>query len=145
MNWRGYYKIPLTDKKGKPTRGRPRQHWVAYKGRILVSFAYIYPAGVTPPALLPAGKRRNVNLTQSPNGEPMPPIWREVEGSRPVAVQYQLSPDLVRGLTGNSEHRVDDLARQNLRLTQDLRPQPDGDEVADLGLSSGQEVADPKP
>ena len=87
VDWRGFYKIPLTDKKGKPTRGRPRHYWVEYKGRILVSFAYIYPTGVTSPALLPPAKRRNVNLTQSPNGEPIPPIWREVEGPRPVAVQ----------------------------------------------------------
>lgn len=100
VDWRGYWEVKLTDKKGKPTRGRPRKHWVEYKGRILVSFAYIYPTGVTSPALLPPAKRRNVNLTQSPNGEPIPPIWREVEGPRPVAVQYQLSPDLVRGLTG---------------------------------------------
>lgn len=100
VDWRGYWEVKLTDKKGKPTRGRPRKHWVEYKGRILVSFAYIYPTGVTSPALLPPAKRRNVNLTQSPNGEPMPAIWREVEGPRPVAVQYQLSPDLVRGLTG---------------------------------------------
>lgn len=102
VDWRGYWEVKLTDKKGKPTRGRPRKHWVDYKGRILVSFAYIYPTGVTSPALLPATKRRNVNLTQSPNGEPIPLIWREVDGPRPVAVQYQLSPDLVRGLTGEN-------------------------------------------
>jgi len=100
VDWRGCWGVRLTDKRGKPIRGRPKKHWVEYKGRILVSFAYIYPAGVTSPALLPPAKRRNVNLTQSPHGEPIPPIWREVEGPRPVAVQYQLSPDLVRGLTG---------------------------------------------
>lgn len=82
--------------------GRPKKQWVEFRGRILVSYQYTYAPGITPAHMLPAGRRRNVNTATAANGEAGPPIWREVEGPRPVGIEYRLSPDLIKGLTGEA-------------------------------------------
>jgi hypothetical protein len=80
--------------------GRPKRQWVEYRGRILVSYQFTYAPGVTPAHMLAAGRRRNVNTATTATGEAGPPIWREVEGPRPVGIEYRLSPDLIKGLSG---------------------------------------------
>lgn len=81
-------------------RGRPTKQWVEFRGRILVSYQYTYAPGVTPAHMLPPGRRQNVNTAKTVNGEAGPPIWREVAGPRPVGIEYRISPDLLKGQTG---------------------------------------------
>lgn len=81
-------------------RGRPSKQWVEYRGRILVSYKYIYPPDVTPPESAHRGKRVNVNKTKTSTGEPPPPIWKLTDGPRPIGIEFRLSPDLVEGLQG---------------------------------------------
>lgn len=96
VSWRHYWSV----RSGKV--GRPKKQWVDYRGRILVSYQYTYAPGVTPAHMLPPGRRQNVNTAKTLNGEAGPPIWREVDGPRPVGIEYRLSPDLVKGLTGEA-------------------------------------------
>lgn len=97
----GMYKVKVTDKKtGKPSKGRPRHHYVEFRGRILITLRYIYPPDVEPPDLLPASRRKNVNRAKTLNGEPSPPIWKRVDGPKPKAVGFQFHPQLVRGIQG---------------------------------------------
>jgi len=80
-------------------KGRPRKQLVIFRGRIVISYALIYPEGVTPADLLPNDQRENVNRAKHlvPNA---PPIWKVKDGPRPVGIEYRIHPDLVRGLTG---------------------------------------------
>jgi hypothetical protein len=80
-------------------RGRPKRQFVVFKGRIVISYALIYPEGITPAHLLPPEQREDVNLAKSlvPNA---PPIWKAKEGPRPEGIEYRIHPDLVKGLTG---------------------------------------------
>jgi hypothetical protein len=82
--------------------GRARQA-VVYRGRILVSFEYVYAPGVTPPGGLPASKRRNVNKAKTASGEAGSPIYKHADGkTRPVGIRYRFAPDMVAGLTGGA-------------------------------------------
>ncbi len=97
VNFKNYWTV----KTGK--KGRPKKQWVEYHGRLLASFQYIYPPGVTPPSMLrDKTKRRNVNKAKKSTGEPGPAIYREVEGKKPIGIAYTLAPDMVRGLTGDN-------------------------------------------
>ena len=99
----GMYKVKVTDKKtGKPTKGRPRHHYVEFRGRILITLRYIYPPDVEPPDLLPPARRKNVNRSRTLNGEPSPPIWKLVDGPKPRAIGFRFHPDLVEGLKGGN-------------------------------------------
>ena len=99
----GQYRVKVTDKKtGKPTKGRPRHHYVEFRGRILITLRYIYPPEVEPPDLLPATRRKNVNRAKTLNGEPSPPIWKRVDGPKPRAIGFRFHPDLVEGLKGEN-------------------------------------------
>lgn len=88
VNLRGFWK----------GRGRSKQ-WVEYHGRILASFQYVYPEGMTPASSLPASKRRNVNRSRDLTDK-APPIYRATDGPRPVAIEYRFAPDMVEGLKG---------------------------------------------
>ena len=80
--------------------GRARQA-VVYRGRILVSFEYVYAPGVTPPGGLPPSKLRNVNKAKTASGEAGSPIYKIADGkTRPVGIRYRFAPDMVAGLTG---------------------------------------------
>lgn len=97
----GLYRVKVTDKKtGKPTKGRPRHHYVEFRGRILITLRYIYPPEVEPPELLPATRRKNVNRAKTLTGEAAPPIWKRVDGPKPKAIGFQFHPQLVAGLQG---------------------------------------------
>ena len=99
----GQYRVKVTDKKtGKPTKGRPRHHYVEFRGRILITLRYIYPPEVEPPDLLPATRRKNVNRAKTLNGELAPPIWKRVDGPKPKAIGFRFHPDLVEGLKGEN-------------------------------------------
>lgn len=104
VNWRAEWAVRLTDKTGRPTRGRPKKQIIEYQGRILTAYGLVYPPGVTPPSMQPAAKRENINRAKTSTGEPPPPIWRNKEGPRPQGIVYQLSPQLVRGLTKEDPH-----------------------------------------
>ena len=95
VNWRNQWRV----KTGK--KGRPKQQWVEYHGRILASFQYTYAPGVTPPSMLKPSKRRNVNKAKTAAGESGPPIYRATEGPRPIGIEYTFAPDMVRGLSGD--------------------------------------------
>ena len=100
---KGFYRVPVVNQKtGKPGRGRPKKRPVDYRGRILVTLRYIYPADVESPDHLPPSKRRNVNRAKTLNGETPPAIWQRTEGPRPVAVGFRFHPDLVEGLKGGN-------------------------------------------
>jgi hypothetical protein len=97
----GLYRVKVTDKKtGKPTKGRPRHHYVEFRGRILITLRYIYPPDVEPPDLLPPARRKNVNRANTLNGELSPPIWKRVDGPKPKAIGFQFHPQLVKGIQG---------------------------------------------
>lgn len=81
-------------------RGRPQKRLVEYHTRILASYAYIYPPNVIPPDQLPDSRRRNVNKAKTLSNEPGPPIYELANGPRPEAVELRISPELLRGLTG---------------------------------------------
>ncbi len=81
-------------------RGRSEKRLVEYHTRILASYAYIYPAGVTPPDQLPEAKRRNINKATTLSNEPGPPIYEFANGPRPEAIEFRVSEELLRGLTG---------------------------------------------
>lgn len=80
-------------------RGRPKRQFVVFKGRIVISYALIYPEGVTPAHLLPAEDREDINLAKSLVTN-APPIWKAKDGPRPEGIEYRIHPDLVKGLTG---------------------------------------------
>lgn len=85
-------------KTGRPGRPQKRLHEV--HTRVLASYAYIYPAGVTPPDQLSEAKRRNVNKAKTLSNEPGPPIYEFANGPRPESIQFRISEELLRGLTG---------------------------------------------
>lgn len=99
VQWRHLWEVRSPGKGGKP-----RKQWVDFRGRILSSYAYLYPPGVTPPSLLPAAERKNANRAKDKRGDPGPPIYKRAAGPRPVGVEIGLAPELVRGLTGEDPH-----------------------------------------
>ena len=98
VDWRNFWNV----RTGK--RGRPQKQWVEYKGRILTTYAYVYPPDVIPPDQLPESKRRNVNKVTTPTNEPPPPIWMLENGPKPQGVRYRIAEDLLRGITGDDPH-----------------------------------------
>jgi len=81
-------------------RGRPQKRLHEVHTRVLASYTYIYPANVTPPDQLPESKRRNVNKARTLTNEPGPPIYEFANGPRPEAIEFRISEELLRGLTG---------------------------------------------
>ena len=84
-------------------RGRPKRQIVEYHFRVLSSYAYIYPANVVPPDQLPDSKRRNVNRAKTLKNEEGPPIFERTD-VRPLAIQFRISEELLRGLTKTDPH-----------------------------------------
>lgn len=100
VHWRNFFEIPKLDPKtGRRARGRPTGQWVEYNGRILQSYTYTWPPGVTPPDALPKNQRVNVNRAKTDKGEAGPPIWKHADGTHPSGIRLQLATDLVKGLT----------------------------------------------
>ena len=95
VDWRNFWRV----KTGK--RGQPRKQWVEYKGRILTTYAYVYPPDVIPPDQVGDSKRRNVNETALASGEPAPPIWMLKNGPKPEGIRYRIAEDLLKGITGD--------------------------------------------
>lgn len=116
VNLEGFYSVKTGG------RGRPSKQRVAYRGRILVEYAYIYPPEVTPPEHT-RGKRVNVNRTKTTNGEPPPPIWKLADGPRPVGIMYRLSPRLTEGLQGGNIGKTI-FPLQLFKLRPQLQPYP---------------------
>ncbi len=85
-------------------KGRPKRQRVEYHARILTSYAYIYPPDVIPPDQQPEGKRRNVNKAKASRNEEGPPIYQYKDGPRPIAIQFRISEELLRGLTKTDPH-----------------------------------------
>lgn len=98
VSWRNFWNV----RTGK--RGRPRKQWVEYKGRILTTYAYVYPPNIIPPDQLPESKRRNVNKTALATNDPPPPIWMIKNGPKPEGIRYRIAEDLLRGITGDDPH-----------------------------------------
>lgn len=117
VNLRGFYSVKTGG------RGRPSKQWVEYKGRMLVEYAYIYPPDVTPPDHAPRGKKVNVNRTKTTNGDPPPPIWKLIDGTRPVGIMYRLSPRLTEGLQGGNIGKTV-FPLQLFKLRPQLQPYP---------------------
>lgn len=91
----GHWKVKIPGKRGPAKTQR-----IVWHGRILISYALIYPEGTTPAYLLPEEQREDVNRArgQVPNA---PPIWRATTGPKPVGIEYRIHPDLVKGMSGD--------------------------------------------
>jgi len=81
-----------------PGQKRRKRQTVHLFGRFLTSYKLIYPEGVTSADFLPDEEREDINITKGliPDARP---IWRAKNGPRPEGIEYQIDPDLVRGLT----------------------------------------------
>lgn len=87
----------------KPGQKRRRRQLVRLVGRFLTSYKLIYPEGVTPADFLPDEEREDINITKGllPDSRP---IWRAKDGPRPEGIEYQIDPELVRGLSKEDPH-----------------------------------------
>jgi len=84
-------------------KGRPKKQLVVFRGRILISYSYIYPEGVTQADLLPSGQRVDINRARDLVID-APPIWKATTGPKPEGIEYRIHPELVRGLSGEDPH-----------------------------------------
>lgn len=100
-SWNVKTKAPVRGRPSKKGQGdnQSKRQLVVFRGRIIISYALIYPEGVTPAHLLPPEDREDINRSRGiiPDA---PAIWKAKKGPRPEGIEIRLHPDLLRGLTG---------------------------------------------
>lgn len=93
----GYWKTYVPS--GQAARGKKKKEGrypYVFRGHILSNYTFIYPENVTPAELLPEGEKVNVSKAKYNGRE----IWKRKDGPRPIGIELQLDPRLIRGLTG---------------------------------------------
>lgn len=94
----GYWKTYVPA--GQTSKGKKKTGKYAYtfRGHILSNYTFIYPENVTPAELLPDGEKINISKAKYQDRA----IWKRKEGPRPIGIELQLDPRLIRGLTGET-------------------------------------------
>jgi len=85
------------DKKDKKNK-KSDEYTFVFRGHVLSNFTIIYPPEVTPAENLPEDEVENISRSESGS------IKKRKEGPRPIGIELQLDPRLIRGLTGHPDN-----------------------------------------